>query len=142
VGYRVQYTTYLSDFGVSTEGFDVSPKVDAEFDEIYTWSLLEYVHDTEKEPQGPSNSFHCYLQYPESEGDQWNTEMSMYNYNLHNNPWEGTLVTMDRTRIETRKSQSGEGEYYELPRQAKFVLEWDGQPADEILMEVVSGGRD
>ena len=142
VGYRVQNTTYLSDFGVSTEGFDVSPKVNAEFDEIYTWSLMEYVHDTEKEPQGPSNSFHCYLQYPEAEGDQWNSEMSMYNYNLHNNPWEGTLVSMDRTRIEARKSQSEESEYYELPRQVKFVLEWDGQPADEILMEVVSGGRD
>lgn len=133
--YRVENPRYLSGFGVSSEGFDLTPQVDGVFDEITIWSLIQYVHDREKVPQGPMETVQCY-QYVEMEDGSWHKEMEMFNRNLLSNPWEGRLLTSDWTEI-----RDWDGDFFELPKRARFVMEWDGQPADDILMEVVPDGR-
>ena len=85
-----------------------------------------------KVPEGPKNSFRDELFMKTDEG-QWETIFSGYSNQLQEHPWDGYLDLVDFAVIEDEDLVA-----YVLPETNKYVMYWDGELVDEILLQEVS----
>lgn len=131
VSYRVADTGYAFAFFGTEYIAKLEPQVDAEFEVVTVWSLLEYTHDTNKVSRGPVSSMREQLSVQTEDGG-WKKVFSGYNNSLQDHPWDGNLTSADFDEI--REIDFVE---YVLPSISRYEMFWDGTLVDEIILQEV-----